>query len=61
MRNTKSVRAYELEGSKCPYFLNNFDLNLVTMVTVEHDNSIEGDFFNGEMSDYSILDDMDFT
>lgn len=61
MRNTKSVRAYELEGSKCPYFLNNFDLNLVTMVTVEHDNSIEGAFFNGEMSDYSILDDMDFT
>lgn len=61
MRNTKSVRAYELEASKCPYFLNDLDFNLVEMVNIEEDGAIEGDFFQGDMSECSILDDLDFT
>ena len=61
MRNTKSIRAYELESSKCPYFLNDFDLSLVTMVNVAGENSFEGDFFKGDSNSYNILDDLDFT
>lgn len=61
MRNSRSVRAYELEGGRCPYFLNDFDLNLVDVVNANVDDNIDPSFYTGGHSDFSILDDLDFT
>ena len=61
MRNTKSIRAYELNGAKCPYFLNNLDLSLVDVINVEAESAIDGDFYSGDQSSFDMLDDLDFT
>ena len=61
MRNTKSIRAYELDGAKCPYFLNNLDLSLVDVINVEAESAIDGDFYSGDQSSFDMLDDLDFT
>ena len=61
MRNTKSIRAYELDGAKCPYFLNNLDLSLVDVINVEAESAIDGDFYSGDQISFDMLDDLDFT
>ncbi len=61
LRNSKSIRAYEMESRRCPYFLNNLDLSLVDIVNAEQEGAIEGDFFSGSKSNVDILEDLDFS
>ena len=61
MRNARSIHAYEAKGSDCPYFLNGFDLDLVELESPSDGSSCSRDSFTGRYTEFSIMDDLDFT
>lgn len=61
MRSSKSIRAYEINDHACPYFLNDFDMNLVELKSPYTSSHSRTDHFNLEYADINILDDMDFS